>query len=171
MPRCLSPRRHAGLRGHRAVWALVLAVPLLASGCDLFGGGVSSARIERVDVEALPFEEVWDTGGDGPDVYVDFYNSSDLRVRLTPTARSAVQGDVSADDAPLVFRFRQELRAELGDTIRFEVSDEDVVGDDLMFTTGYFTLAERYGGEEAGQSGPVVFTGDRARVVIEVVWE
>ena len=146
--------------------ALVLALPL--AGCDLFAPGVEAAVVERVSVDALPLDQVWDGAG-RPDVYLDVFASGALSFR--PDYRSPVAEDVAADDLPLTWTLGGGLRVPLDRSVVLRVADRDLVGDDLMFAADPFSFADRYDGAARGETATLVFADSASSVRVTVRWD
>ena len=160
------PRRPLAMRYAPLVTAAVAAS---LSGCGLFGpGDADAAVVTEVRVESLDLARDWDGPGNRPDVYVDLRTGVGL-TDLTPRWRSQVVQDV--ERLPLAVRPDDGVTLRLDEELRINVADEDLVGDDEMFTTGPFTFADRYDGQPPGDTDRLAFETDQGRVVVQVRWE
>lgn len=151
---------------------LLLAVLALSlSACDLFGpGGVDTAVVQSIQVEALDLTKPWDNPftQDLPDIYVDL-NDDQTGTFLAPDYRSDVRENVAA--LPLTFRTSGDYAIPLDAVATLTVNDRDNIGDDVMFASGSFTLADQYSGEERGEPARIVFENEDGRVVLFVRWD
>jgi hypothetical protein len=153
---------------------LALPVLLLLAGCDLLAPArVEHAAVTAVTVERLPLDARWDGGLHGPnppDVYVDVYADGSA-LSFSPAYRSPVAEDAGPDDLPLAYALDRPLRVPLDQPVHINVADYDGLGDDLMFTTGAFTFADRYDGAERGETQTLVFRDSLSTVRVVVRWE
>lgn len=151
-----------------------LVLPALAlslSACDLFGGGVGAAVVQSVQVERLDLDRPWDNPWthDLPDIYVDIYDDTQASFDFRPDFRSDVRENVAA--LPLTYRTSGTYAIRLDAVVSLSVNDRDVVGDDLMFASGTFPLADHYQGEERGAFSRIELENEDGRVVLFVRWD
>ena len=153
--------------------ALALVSVLALSGCSLFGlSPVETAVVTGVEVERLDLDKPWDgpVPGDRPDVYLDLTTKGEGLLDLFSVWRSDVVEN--ARSLPLAFQAPEDKAVPLGWAVQFDLADDDAIGgDDLMFSTGLFSFADRYDGQGKGDTDRLAFETDDGRIVVSVRWE